>query len=181
MKSTDGGQTWSWLASTDGNPIYGLSCPSTTVCYATDIYAHVIKTTDGGATWTWQTTPITTPYAPVVAETGGPNPFGGLMGDLVLRRQHVRRRRASTSSRRGQTIPNPDPPIVTTTDGGTTWTRQTSGTGTGQLPARRLVPAGHDDVHGGRPRRQDRHHDRPRDVDGRDVEHDEHAEQRRSA
>ncbi len=80
MKSTDGGQTWSWLSSTDGNPIYGLSCPSTTVCYATDIYAHVIKTTDGGATWTWQTTPITTPYAPVVAETGGPNPWGGLMG-----------------------------------------------------------------------------------------------------
>ena len=46
---------------TDGNPIYGLSCPTTTVCYATDIYAHVVKTTDGGATWTWQTTPITTP------------------------------------------------------------------------------------------------------------------------
>ena len=55
MKSTDGGQTWSWLNSTDGNPIYGLSCPSTTVCYATDIYAHVLKTTNGGATWTWQT------------------------------------------------------------------------------------------------------------------------------
>ena len=27
MKSTDGGQTWSWLNTTDGNPIYGLSCP----------------------------------------------------------------------------------------------------------------------------------------------------------
>ena len=31
----------------------------------------------------------------------------------------------------GQTIPSTDPPIVTTTDGGATWTRQTSGAGTG--------------------------------------------------
>ena len=177
MKSTDGGQTWTWLSSTDGNPLYGLSCPSTTVCYATDIYAHVIKTTDGGASWAFQTTPITTPLVPVVAETGGPNPWGGLMG--------ISCSDVSTcvgvgiyATVSGQTNPDPDPPIVTTTDGGATWTRQVSGTGTGNFLALGLVPCGHDHVHGRRPRRQDRDHDQPHDVDGRDVGHDEHAEQR---
>ncbi|MGZ4308156.1 MAG: OmpL47-type beta-barrel domain-containing protein [Gaiellaceae bacterium] len=133
QKSTDGGQTWSWeFGTTYGNPMYGLSCPSTTTCYATDIYAHVFKTTDGGATWAAQVTPITTPYAPVVAETGGPNPWGGLTG--------ISCPSAGTcvgvgiyASVTGQTNPNPDPPIVTTTDGGTTWTRQVSGAGTGNF------------------------------------------------
>ncbi len=132
MKSTDGGQTWSWLSSTDGNPIYGLSCPDTSTCYATDIYAHVIKTTDGGATWEWQQTPITTPYAPVVAETGGPNPWGGMTGiscPSVTTCVGV----GIYATVTGQTNPIPDPPIVTTTDGGATWTRQVSGTGTGNF------------------------------------------------
>jgi photosystem II stability/assembly factor-like uncharacterized protein len=127
MKSTDGGQTWSWLSSTDGNPIYGLSCPSTTVCYATDIYAHVIKTTDGGATWQWQSTPITTPGVDV-SESGGPNPFAGLLSiscpsdtACVATGLYV--------VPSGQTLPSSDPPILTTTDGGATWTRQTSNAG----------------------------------------------------
>ncbi len=132
MKSTDGGQTWSWLSSTDGNPLYGLSCPSTTVCYATDIYAHVIKTTNGGASWAFQTTPITTPYEPVVAETGGPNPWGGLMG-ISCSDVNTCVGVGIYATVNGQTNPNPDPPIVTTTDGGTTWTRQVSGTGTGNF------------------------------------------------
>src|SRR5262249_36283035 len=51
MKSTDGGQSWSWLASTDGNPIYGLACPTPSVCSATDIYAPAVQTTNGGGTW----------------------------------------------------------------------------------------------------------------------------------
>jgi len=141
QKSTDGGQTWSWeFGATYGNPMYGLSCPSTTTCFATDIYAHVFKTIDGGANWTAQVTPITTPYTPVVAETGGPNPWGGLTG--------ISCSDASTcvgvgiyATVGGQTNPNPDPPIVTTTDGGATWTRQVSGTGTGNfLQAVSCVP-----------------------------------------
>ena len=140
----------------------GSPARRTTVCYATDIYAHVIKTTDGGATWTWQTTPITTPGVARSPSTGGPNPFAGLMAiscsdantcvgvGLYVDRRPARRSRA------------PDPPIVTTTDGGTTWTRQASEHRHGQLPARRLVPARHDDVLRGRPRRHDRHDDRPR-------------------
>ena len=48
-KTADGGQTWTWLKSTDGNPIYGLACPSTTVCYATDIYAHADLSTKENA------------------------------------------------------------------------------------------------------------------------------------
>jgi photosystem II stability/assembly factor-like uncharacterized protein len=129
MRSTDGGATWSWLASTAANPLYGLSCPTASVCYATDIYAHVIKTADGGATWTWQQTPITTPGTNVPG-SGGPNPFAGLMS--------ISCSDASTCVASGlyvvpsgQTIPSTDPPIVTTTNGGTTWVRQTSGAGAG--------------------------------------------------
>jgi photosystem II stability/assembly factor-like uncharacterized protein len=140
MKSTDGGVTWSWLSTGDGNPFYGLSCPSTTVCYATDIYAHVFKTTNGGANWTGETTPITTPQSTQVAETGGPNPWGGLTGiSCPSTNTCVGVGIYATVS--GQTNPNLDPPIVTTTDG-TNWTRQVSGTGTGNfLQAVSCVPA----------------------------------------
>ena len=127
MKSTDGGLTWSWQYTTDGNPLYGLSCPSTTTCYATDIYAHVLKTSDSGLTWTWQQTPITTPGL-AVPGSGGPNPFAGLMAiscpdpnTCVASGLYV--------VPSGQTIPSIDPPIVTTTDGGLTWVRQTSSGG----------------------------------------------------
>ena len=146
MKSTDGGQTWAWLSTTDGNPIYGLSCPTTTVCYATDIYAHVVKTTDGGATWAWQTTPITTPGVAGRRDPAARTRSRGLTGDLVLRRRARASPSASTSSSTGQTIPSTDPPIVTTTDGGATWTRQASGAGTGNYLHADLVPPGHDHV-----------------------------------
>jgi photosystem II stability/assembly factor-like uncharacterized protein len=132
MKSTDGGQTWSWLHSTDGNPIYGLSCPDASTCYATDIYAHVYRTADGGASWAAETTPITTPYTPVVAETGGPNPWGGMTG-ISCSDANTCVGVGLYATVSGQTNPNPDPPIVTTTDGGANWTRQVSGTGTGNF------------------------------------------------
>jgi photosystem II stability/assembly factor-like uncharacterized protein len=129
MKSTDGGATWTWLNTTDGNPLYGLSCPTTSVCYATDIYAHVMKTADGGATWTWQSTPVTTPGTNVPG-SGGPNPFAGLM---AISCSDVNTCVASGLYVvvSGQTIPSTDPPIVTTTDGGATWVRQTSNAGSG--------------------------------------------------
>jgi photosystem II stability/assembly factor-like uncharacterized protein len=127
LKSTDGGQTWSYLMSTDGNPIYGLTCPDTQTCYTSDIYGHVIKTANGGATWTWQSTPITTPGVNVPG-SGGPNPFGGLMSiscssdtTCVATGLYV--------VVSGQTLPKTDPPIVTTTDGGATWTLRTSNAG----------------------------------------------------
>jgi photosystem II stability/assembly factor-like uncharacterized protein len=133
MKSTDGGQTWAWeFGATYGNPMYGLSCPDANTCYATDIYAHVFKTTDGGTTWAAQTTPITTPYTPVVAETGGPNPWGGLTG-ISCSDANTCVGVGIYATVTGQTNPNPDPPIVTTTNGGTTWTRQVSGAGTGNF------------------------------------------------
>jgi photosystem II stability/assembly factor-like uncharacterized protein len=129
LKSSDGGQSWSYLQSTDGNPLYGLSCPSTTVCYATDIYAHLLKTADGGASWTWQSTPVTTPGVDV-AQSGGPNPFAGL---IAIACTDVSTCVASGlyANVSGQTLPSTDPPIVTTTDGGTTWTLQTSNAGSG--------------------------------------------------
>jgi photosystem II stability/assembly factor-like uncharacterized protein len=122
LKSSDGGVSWSFLPVVDGNPIYGLACPTTSVCYATDIYAHVTKTADGGATWTWQSTPVTTPGL-AVPGSGGPNPFAGLFGITCVD--------ASTCVAVGGFPPTgTDPPIVTTTDGGATWTKRTSNSGT---------------------------------------------------
>ena len=123
LKSTDGGATWSFLTSVDGNPIYGLACPSTNTCYATDIYAHIMKTSDGGSSWTMQRTPVTTPGL-AVPGSGGPNPFSGLFGISCTDE--------STCVAVGgfPATGSTDPPIVTTTDGGTTWTRQTSNSGT---------------------------------------------------
>jgi photosystem II stability/assembly factor-like uncharacterized protein len=123
FKSTDGGASWSHLASTDGNPLYGLACPTADVCYATDIYAHVIKTADGGATFTWQKTPVTTPGLGVPG-SGGPNPFAGLFGISCTD--------VNTCVAVGGYPPaGTDPPLVTTTDGGATWTQQTSNSGAG--------------------------------------------------
>ena len=85
-------------------------------------------------------------------------------GDLVLRREHVRRV-GPLRRRGGQTIPSTDPPIVTTTDGGTTWTRQTSNSGTGNYLHSISCLAGTPTCYGGRPWRLDRHHDGPLDVD----------------
>src|SRR5581483_4668095 len=129
MKSTDGGATWSWLQSTASNPIYGLSCPTASVCYATDIYAHVIKTTNGGATWSWQQTPITTPGTNVPG-SGGPNPFAGLMS-ISCSDANTCAASGLYVVPSGQTIPSTDPPIITTTDGGATWTLRTSNAGSG--------------------------------------------------
>jgi photosystem II stability/assembly factor-like uncharacterized protein len=129
MKSTDGGLTWSWLNTTDGNPLYGLSCPTTEVCYATDIYAHVVKTTNGGATWTWQQTPITTPGVQVPG-SGGPNPFAGSLAISCPTTQTCVASGFYVVPG-GQTIPSTDPPLITTANGGTTWTLQTSGAGAG--------------------------------------------------
>ena len=79
-------------------------------------------TAAGGATWTWQSTPITTPGKDQVAETGGPNPFAGLLS--------ISCSNASTCvasglyvvpNGAGQTLPSTDAPIITTTDGGATW------------------------------------------------------------
>ena len=123
LKSTDGGASWAYLPSIDGNPLYGLDCPSESVCYATDIYAHIIKTSDGGASWTWQSTPVTTPGL-AVPGSGGPNPFAGLFG--------ISCPSTSTCVAVGGFPPvGTDPPIVTTTDGGATWTLRTSNSGSG--------------------------------------------------
>jgi len=129
MKSSDGGSTWAFLPTTGANPLYGLSCPDASTCYATDIYAHVLKTSDGGATWTWQQTPITTPGVEVPG-SGGPAPFAGLLA-ISCPDDNTCVATGLYASVAGQTVTNPDPPIVTTTDGGATWTRQASNAGTG--------------------------------------------------
>jgi photosystem II stability/assembly factor-like uncharacterized protein len=134
LKSSDAGKTWAYLHSTDGNPIYGLTCPTASVCYATDIYAHIVKTSDGGATWTWQRTPVTTPGVDVPG-SGGPNPFAGLFGVSCVD--------ANTCVAVGGFPPaGTDPPIVATTNGGTTWTLETSNSGTNNyLHAVACLPA----------------------------------------
>jgi photosystem II stability/assembly factor-like uncharacterized protein len=125
LKSTDAGKTWSYLHSTASNPIYGLSCPSASTCYASDIYAHIIKTGDGGATWTWQRTPVTTAGVNVPG-SGGPAPFAGLFGISCVS--------DSTCVAVGGFPPaGTDPPIVVTSDGGSTWQLATSNAGAGNV------------------------------------------------
>ena len=125
IKSTDGGQTWTYLHSTDGNPIYGLTCASVNVCYVTDIYAHIIKTNDGGATWIWEQTPVTTPGV-AVPGSGGPNPFAGLFGVSCININDC-------VAVGGFPPVGTDPPIVATTNGGNTWTLETSNASTGDF------------------------------------------------
>jgi len=46
------GGTWSWQnPKPDGDLVFGISCPSTTTCYAVDATGHARITTDSGATW----------------------------------------------------------------------------------------------------------------------------------
>ena len=123
LKSSDGGQTWSYLSSTDGNPVYGLTCPDVSTCYITDIYAHIVKTANAGNTWTWQTTPVTTPAAEVPG-SGGPNPFAALFGVSCVTA-------ANCVAVGGFPPSGTDPPIVATTNGGNTWTLETSNAGSG--------------------------------------------------
>ena len=167
MKSTDGGQTWSWLSSTDGNPIYGLSCP-TTHGVLRDRHLRA-RDQDDGRRHDVGVADDAGHDAGLdqVAETGGPNPFAGLTGiscsdantcaavGLLRDRLRPDARPAATAVR------------LTTTDGGATWTRQAANTGTNYLAAVKCLP-GHDDVLRGRPRRRGRDDDRPRHVDGED-------------
>ena len=117
LESTDGGNTWSFSATDNGNTIYGLSCPTTSDCYAVNNWGSVLVTTNGGTSWTLQDTPATTP-AINVSGSGGPNPYAGLFG--------ISCPSANTCVAVGGYTPSGDEPIETTTNGGTTWTAQSS-------------------------------------------------------
>ena len=157
----------------------GSPARRTSVCYATDIYAHVDQ--DDGRRRDLDVADDADHDAvgTAVAETGGPNPFAGLMA-ISCSDATPASRSASTSSvdaaRRSRAR---DPPIVTTTDGGTTWTRQveqqraraTTCTAISCLPGTTTCTAV------GRGGTIVTTTDLV-DLDGRDVGHDEHAEQR---
>ena len=180
MKSTDGGQTWAWLSTHGRQPDLRALVPDD-VGLLRDRHLRA-RPQDDRRRRDLDVADDADHDAgrDQVAETGGPNPFAGLTGDLVLRRDHVRRRRHLRVGQR------PDDPEHRSADRHhdrrrPTWTRQTSGAGTGNyLHAVSCLP-GHDDVLGGRPRRAivtttDLDH-----LDAADVEHDEPAEQRATA
>lgn len=57
-KTTDSGDTWSWLQA-DSSPGYfeSLSCPTTTHCWAGGVGSRVYFTADGGQSWQYRTLP----------------------------------------------------------------------------------------------------------------------------
>ena len=118
LKSTDGGSTWSYSPSVDGNPIYGLSCPTTSNCYAVDNYGHVEATTNGGT--------LLDAAGHARHDAGDqraglrrPEPLRGALRHLAARRRPRASRSAATR--------RPDPGAHrVTTNGGSTWTAETS-------------------------------------------------------
>ena len=54
-RTTDGGTTWSDVATAPGNnkPLTQVTCPSSSICYAVGDRGNAMKSTDGGATWSW--------------------------------------------------------------------------------------------------------------------------------
>ena len=140
MKSTDGGQTWSWLNSDRRQPDLRALLPEHDgLLRDRHLRARRQDRPTAARRWTWQTTPITTPGV-AVPGSGGPNPFAGLMAiscsdadtcvasglyaSSPARRSRAPIRRSSrrpTAARPGRV--------------------RRATRGTGQLPARDLVPA----------------------------------------
>ena len=117
-----------------------------------------MKTADGGATWTWQSTPVTTPGL-AVPGSGGPNPFAGLFGDHVRRREHVRRGRRLPADRHRPADRHDDRRRRNVDEAHEQQRRRTT-----TCTAIACAP-GDDDLLGRRPRRLDRLDDRPCDLD----------------
>jgi hypothetical protein len=51
IATTDGGATWSSQSSGVGDDLLGISCPTTSTCWAVGSNGRMLATGDGGATW----------------------------------------------------------------------------------------------------------------------------------
>jgi photosystem II stability/assembly factor-like uncharacterized protein len=91
--------TWGTQASGTTNPLYGISCPTTSACYMVGPGGTILGTTDAGATWAAQSSGTTNQLNGVSCPTTSACWAVGASGT-----------------------------IVATTDGGVTWTAQSSGT-----------------------------------------------------
>ena len=167
MKSSDGGQTWSWLNTTDGNPLYGLSCP-TRVHLLRD--GHLRPRRQDGRRRRVLDVAADPDHDAGHRRAGlrRSEPVRGPDGDLVLRRLARASPPAFTSCRAARRSRAP------TRRSSRRPTAARTGCARRATPApattcTHLVPARHDDLHGRRPWRQDRHHDRPRRPGRRDV------------
>src|ERR1700681_4193750 len=50
------GGSWSWRNPLpDGNPLYAISCPTASTCFAAGFDSPILSTTNGGSTWSQQT------------------------------------------------------------------------------------------------------------------------------
>jgi photosystem II stability/assembly factor-like uncharacterized protein len=60
LVTTNGGSTWTAQTSGTTEPLYSVSCPTASHCFAIG-YDAILATTNGGGTWTAQTSPVTNP------------------------------------------------------------------------------------------------------------------------
>jgi len=132
------GGVWSWQNPVpDGNPLYAISCPATSTCFAAGYDSPILSTTNGGSTWSQQTQGfgITGISCATVSTCVGVDLFGFVMatadGHNWIERNINGGHFLSGVSCFSATVcfvVGYAGSIFRTGDGGSTWTAQTSGT-----------------------------------------------------
>ena len=155
VASSDGGETWQWVAAIPNATLTGLSCPSASVCEAVGLVNSrpgIYRTTDGGTTWSAQPVPagMTSLSGVSCASTsvceavgsGSADVIGTTDGGATWSAQPVP---AGLNGLTGVSCASVavceavgyggSADVIGTTDGGATWTSQTVPTGVNQLDA----------------------------------------------
>ncbi|MGA8015230.1 MAG: YCF48-related protein [Candidatus Dormiibacterota bacterium] len=110
--STDGGATWTAQTSGTNQQLNAISCASASQCWAVGNQGVILSTSDGGAVWSAQASGVT-----------GPGPGAANLTAIFC--VSATQCWAVGDATGG---PGGSGTILATTDGGTTWTKQSSGT-----------------------------------------------------
>jgi len=138
LRTRDSGATWTMIASNTFDNLYGVSLKGGSTGIAVGDYGRILRTTDGGLSWTSVAGGLTADLAGVaLVDTNTAVAIG--RGGTILRRangawaavaspttSHLRG--VSFASAAVGTAVGDNGVIIRTTDGGLTWSPQTSGT-----------------------------------------------------